>query len=78
MDPINQNGIIIGYEILFEPLETFSGQIRSEVVNTAEQAIDLLSLEAFVNYNISVRANTSIGVGPYSSPVTVLTMQDSK
>ena len=35
-------------------------------------------LSPFTNYNCSVSANTSVGEGPYSDPMTAQTDQDSK
>ena len=35
-------------------------------------------LEEFGNYTIEVRAHTAAGAGPYSSPMTVRTLPDSK
>ena len=43
------------------------------ISDTEERATDL---EEFVNYNISVRAYTSVGPGPYSDPVTARTLED--
>ena len=78
---INHNGIIIMYEVQYEPLETFDGQISTDTVNITNISIlstDLTGLEEFVQYNISVRAYTSVGPGPYSDPVTVRTLEDGK
>ena len=103
--PMNRNGIITTYEILYEPLETFDGMIMSERVNTSSSDLyvvqyipletfgdttgtkmvntyDLFylldNLEEYVNYNITVRAYTSAGPGPYSDSITNQTLQDSK
>ena len=67
---IEENGIIVTYEILHEPQETFDGQIMSDVlVNTTDGSvleIDLNGLQEFVDYNVTVRAYTSIGFGPFN------------
>ena len=66
---INQNGEINTYEILFVPLETFGGQITSNTVNVSNGSVLMMvlhGLEEYVEYNISVRAYTSAGPGPYS------------
>ena len=78
--PIEQNGVITMYEVMYTPLETFGGTLESDTVNVlgSNSSVDLMGLEEYVNYEISVRAYTSVGVGPYSVAVTVLTMQDSK
>ena len=72
---ISRNGIIIMYEVQYEPLETFNGTISIETVNTSEPVLmlNLTDLEEYVEYNISVRAYTSTGPGPYSDPMTVRT-----
>lgn len=76
--PINRNGIITIYEVLLEPLETFDGQLIPWQMNTSDFYILLGDLEEFVGYNISVRAYTSTGPGPYSDKVFAMTMEDSK
>ena len=75
---VNRNGIITTYEILLEPLETFDGQLLARQMNTSDLFILLSDLEEFVGYNVSVRAYTSIGPGPYSDKVFAMTMEDSK
>ena len=73
---INQNGIIITYEVCYEPLETFGDAIMKEMVNTSELFHELTDLEQFVDYNISVRAYTSQGPGPFSDDLTQMTLED--
>ena len=75
---IDQNGIVIEYEVLFEPLETFGGQLMSEtLINSTELFICLVELQEFVNYSISVRAYTSAGPGLYSERILAMTQEDS-
>ena len=78
--PIDQNGVITEYEIMYTPLETFGGKLESNstIVLEPARSVNLTGLEEYINYNISVRAYTSVGAGPYSVAVTVLTLQDSK
>ncbi len=75
---IDQNGIITMYEVLSQPLETFDGAIMMQTMNVTERSADLTDLEEFVNYNISVRAYTNEGAGPYSEEMTVMIPEDSK
>ena len=75
---IDRNGVITEYEVQYEPLETFGGQIATSTVNTSMLSINLTELQEFVDYNISVRAYTSAGPGPYSDPVTEMTDTDCK
>ena len=75
---INRNGEITMYEVQYDPLETFDGQISTETTNTSLMCTNLTGLEEYVEYNISVRAYTSEGPGPYSDPVTERTNADGK
>ena len=78
---IDENGVITMYEIQFVPLETFGGQITSDTVNTSDGSVLMMvltGLEEYVEYNISVRAYTSVGPGPYSDPVPERTNTDGK
>ena len=76
--PIDRNGIITEYEVLYVPLETFDEAISADVVNTTDLSYLLVNLQEYVSYNISVRAYTSVGSGPYSVPITNQTLEDSK
>ncbi len=76
--PIDQNGIITQYEVLYQPLESFGGDIGVLTTNVSELATNLTDVEEFINYTISVRAYTSVGAGPYSDGMTVSTPQDGK
>ena len=76
--PINQNGVITTYEVLFIPLETFDGAIAPLSVNVSECVTNLTNLQENVNYTISVRAYTSVGAGPYSDAITIMTEEDGK
>ena len=75
---IDQNGVITIYEIQFEPLVTFEGQISTNSVNVTNTSlfVILTGLEEYVEYNISVRAYTSAGPGPYSDGVVERTNTD--
>ncbi|XP_022778487.1 receptor-type tyrosine-protein phosphatase F-like, partial [Stylophora pistillata] len=70
----DQNGIITSYII------TYSSQAVNLISFSEAVAIDrqkeLTGLRKFVNYNITVRASTSKGDGPDSSPIVVRTDQD--
>ena len=76
---INRNGIINMYEIEYIPLQTFDGQIMTATINVSDiLSTRLTGLQEYVNYSISVRAYTSIGQGPYSSAITILTLEDGE
>ena len=66
VSPLDHNGLITIYEVLYEPMETFSGAIGPLTVNVTERSSLLTGLQDYVEYTISVRAYTSEGEGPYS------------
>ena len=72
---IDKNGIITNYEVQFEPLQ-FTETLMTSTMTTTNLSIVIDSLEEYVEYNISVRAYTSVGPGPYSDPVTERTLED--
>ena len=71
---IDRNGIITTYEVMYEPL----GVLTPSTVNTTNLTIIVDGLGKYVEYNISVRAYTSVGPGPYSEEITNRTLEDSK
>ena len=77
-DPIDENGNIIAYEIMYTPEQTFNGLIRTSMMNVSEfdLSVNLTELQEYVNYTVSVRAYTSVGAGLYSNEVTILTPED--
>ena len=70
---IDRNGIITMYEVIYESLMTFGA-----TVSTTNLTIIVGGLEEDVEYNISVRAYTSVGPSPYSEEITNRTLEDSK
>lgn len=74
---IHQNGIITTYEVFYEPLDSYDGQLEVQLLNVTSLTIVLTGLEEFTEYNISVRAYTVVGAGPYSDNVIIQTFQDS-
>ena len=74
---LDQNGIITDYEVQIQPLD-FPADISVDLLNTSSLLIVVTGLEEYVFYNISVRAYTSVGPGPYSDPVTQRTLEDRK
>ena len=77
---INQNGMITMYEVQFEPLDDFGGliQTNTSTIMAPMMLVLLVDLEEFVTYNISVRAYTNVGAGPYSVGMANTTEEDSK
>ena len=75
--PDDQNGIIITYEVVYEPLETFDGVLMPVAINTTNMYLLLTDLHSFVDYSISVSAYTSVGAGP-NGTVIERTYEDRK
>ena len=77
---IDQNGIVIQYEVEYTPLMTFGGLISESTtfVDVSITEITLTDLQEFVEYNTSVRAYTSVGPGPFSPPETNRTDEAGK
>ncbi len=74
----DQNGVITMYEVMYEPLMTFGGVLNTTTVNTTTLSITVSELEEYVEYNISVRAYTNDGAGPYSVGTVVRTLEDGE
>ncbi len=77
---IDRNGVIVAYEVLYVPLNQFNGVLVQGVVSVSasNRSIVLRGLEEYVQYNVSVQAYTSVGPGPYSTPITERIFQDDK
>ena len=73
---MDQNGIIILYEVQYEPLMTFGGQLMTMAMNTSNTSIVLGGLQEYVEYTISVRAYTSVGPGLFSPAVNYQTAEN--
>ncbi len=76
VDPIDRNGIITVYEVDYQPLTVFNGSQDVTRVTTTNITIVLRELHESVQYNITVRAFTNIGGGPFSDPVVDTTQED--
>ena len=75
---MDQNGVIILYEVQYEPLMTFGGELMTMTMNTSNTSIVVGELQEYVEYNISVRAYTSVCPGPFSPGVDNRTFEDGK
>ena len=75
--PVDQNGVITEYEVVYVPQEDFMGRIgrNSTRVPAGSRSLTLSGLEEYVNYSISVQAFTVVGGGPNSEPITRLTLE---
>ena len=78
----DRNGIIKGYEIIYQALPNGSNMEKMVNISTenqeSEQDTTLDGLNEFTNYSIRVLAFTSEGNGPFSDAIVVQTQQDSK
>ena len=70
--PEDQNGLIVGYTINVTDLET--GE-RYQHLSTSTN-ITIGSLTPFTTYICIIAARTNIGIGPFSTVVTVQTLED--
>ena len=71
--PEAQNGVIIGYVISITDLESSNDSYHIEV-NPEARKTSITDLKLLHPYNISIAAETVVGVGPFSFPQTILTV----
>ena len=78
--PIDQNGIITEYEVLYTPLETFGGAIGPVmvVVVPPDTSVMLTGLEEYVSYSIRVRVFNDAGSTDYTTAQILRTQEDGK
>lgn len=71
---IKQNGIITSYVIqIMSPTERRNNIIISNATNA-----DIFGLLPYTTYSVFVSAINSVGKGPFTSPLTVTTLEDGK
>ncbi|XP_022810551.1 protein sidekick-1-like isoform X3 [Stylophora pistillata] len=71
-----QNGIITGYTIIYR--SQTEGDNGSDQAGPDNRQKELTDLREYVNYNITIRASTSKGDGPESSPAIVARTDQDK
>ena len=76
MPAADQNGIIRSYTVIYKALP--NGSPQTEVVNAPARQATLTGLNKYTNYSITVFASTAKGDGNVSSPIIVITDEDSK
>ena len=69
-----RNGNITHYEIELSALN----ETKSVSVSFRERSMEVLELKEFTVYSVSMRAFTVIGPSPYSTPITVTTLEDGE
>ena len=70
--PEDQNGIVIGYVINIDGVES---EEMLQFFSTANN-LTVISLTPFTTYLCMVAANTSVGRGPFSTTVSVRTSEE--
>ena len=73
MAPIDRNGIITHYEVLFNQSSITTLPMSGININDSELSATVGPLQPFINYTLYVRAYTSVGPGPYPTAVTTMT-----
>ena len=72
----DQNGVILSYTVTYKWLP--SGPAQTRHVRAPENQTKLTGLNEFTNYSITVFASTSKGRGNQSTPIVVITDENSK
>ena len=67
-----RNGIITRYRINITEVETERPILRF----SSTTSVNVTSLHPYYTYNCAIAAETIIGAGPYTSVITVVTLQD--
>jgi len=69
----HQNGIIAGYSALVVRMGTSDSMLL--VVNTTNTLLEVNNLRPSTQYNFTAAAYTSAGIGAYTEPVLITTLQ---
>ena len=69
-----QNGIITRYMISITEVETN----RSFSLFSPTTSVNVTSLHPYYTYNCTIAAVTMVGDGPYTTSITIITLQDGK
>ena len=72
----DQNGVILSYTVTYRALPSGSSQTKN--VTAPANQTTLTGLNEYTNYSIIVFASTSKGEGNPSTPIVVITDEDSK
>lgn len=76
--PVNhQNGIILGYRILFKKSWSLE-KLRSRNVSAESTTVELKNLSKYTKYDVTILAYTSKGSGVRAKFFTVSTTEDRK
>ena len=72
----DQNGVILSYTVTY--IAFTGGSSQTKTVTAPANQTTLISLNEYTNYSITVFASTSKGGGNQSTPIVVITDEDSK
>ena len=72
----DQNGIILSYTVNYTALSDGSPKTKTVIAPTMQAT--LTGLHEYTNYSITVFASTAKGVGNVSTPIIVVTDEESK
>ena len=72
----DQNGVIVSYTVTYRALP--SGPTKTKVLTASANQTTLTGLNEYTNYSITVFASTSKGGGNQSTPIVVITDEDSE
>ena len=72
----DQNGVILSYTVTYRALP--SGPTKTKVLTASANQTTLTGLNEYTNYSITVFASTSKGGGNQSTPIVVITDEDSE
>lgn len=82
LEESERNGNITHFEIILTPslLAVASFPIPTISVNTLwkSREADIIGLEEFTEYDVTIRAFTVVGPGPFSPASLVVTLEDGK
>ena len=67
----DQNGVIVGYLINITSLD--SGVIQQ--LTSSSPSLLIMNLQPFTRYSCVIAARTAVGLGPFSTVVSVQTME---
>ena len=73
IEPIDQNGVISQYEVMYISGVDLNQRVFS---NGSSFTLSISGLEEDTEYNISLRAYTIVGPGPFSGTVVITTEED--
>ena len=73
---LDQNGVILSYTVTYRALPRGSSQTKN--VTAPSNQTTVTSLGEYTNYSITVFASTSKGGGNPSTPIVIITDEDSK